>query len=299
LQLFCQREFDAWKKATVTKITPDRRPLAPESAKLIRKRLQGIMHQALDRLWYEATLDVIAEGDVYNPGGRARIPQLYTIDSPFEQSLGELKEQEAFRLFTKKYRVHKHEGNGFTQIETEHGKDTFSVPTSTYVRDFDAKCKRSLKELETGQLFEPVDTFEIVKKHGSSSLVRNSAGNMAMMANTVSVGRLSDLSRAPDGYSESKVALASFPVAHVVSHRTLRVNRASGKSKDDGYITAYVGDAQASPHFMRYSGLTGACINCMSINNLVAQALSGSSFEDRAIRFSFETTWSNGEVIQR
>jgi hypothetical protein len=50
---------------------------------------------------------------------------------------------------------------------------------------------------------------------------------------------------------------------------------------------------------MRYSGLTGACINCMSFNNLVAQALQGVPFEARIQRYAFETNWSNGEVVQR
>lgn len=50
---------------------------------------------------------------------------------------------------------------------------------------------------------------------------------------------------------------------------------------------------------MRYSGLTGACINCMSINNLVGQAQSGVSVSDRVQRYAFETNWSNGEVVQR
>jgi hypothetical protein len=50
---------------------------------------------------------------------------------------------------------------------------------------------------------------------------------------------------------------------------------------------------------MRYSGLTGACINCMSFNNLIAQAIQGVPFEERIQRYAFETTWSNGEVVQR
>lgn len=49
------------------------------------------------------------------------------------------------------------------------------------------------------------------------------------------------------GYSESNVALATFPVQHFVNHRCLRVNRVRGKRGEDGYITAHVGDAQASP----------------------------------------------------
>lgn len=37
----------------------------------------------------------------------------------------------------------------------------------------------------------------------------------------------------------------------------------------------------------------------MSFNNLVGQALQGVPFQDRIQRYSFETTWSNGEVVQR
>ena len=50
---------------------------------------------------------------------------------------------------------------------------------------------------------------------------------------------------------------------------------------------------------MRYSGLTGACINCMTFNNLVAQALRGVRSEERILRYAFETSWSNGEVVKR
>lgn len=50
---------------------------------------------------------------------------------------------------------------------------------------------------------------------------------------------------------------------------------------------------------MRYSGLTGACINCMSFNNMIALALQGVPFEYRVQRYAFETNWSNGEVVQR
>jgi hypothetical protein len=37
----------------------------------------------------------------------------------------------------------------------------------------------------------------------------------------------------------------------------------------------------------------------MSVNNLVGQAQSGVSVTDRVQRYAFETTWSNGEVVQR
>ena len=50
---------------------------------------------------------------------------------------------------------------------------------------------------------------------------------------------------------------------------------------------------------MRYSGLTGACINVMSFNNMIGLALQGIPFEYRVQRYAFETNWSNGEVVQR
>ena len=49
---------------------------------------------------------------------------------------------------------------------------------------------------------------------------------------------------------------------------------------------------------MRYSGLTGACINGMLVNNLVGQALSGVRVQDRIQLFSFATHWSNSEVVR-
>jgi hypothetical protein len=50
---------------------------------------------------------------------------------------------------------------------------------------------------------------------------------------------------------------------------------------------------------MRYSGLTGACINCVSLGNLIGQATRDIPFADRVQRYAFETNWSNGEVVQR
>lgn len=240
------REFDDWKKAVVAKVVPSLPSHTLDAAQEFRKSLQQALPAHIDRLWYEATLEIIAEGDVYNPGGKAKIPPLYTIDSPFEQSLSELKERDAFRLFTKKYRVQKHNDKGFTQIKGDFDRDMLDLPKKTYVLELATNAKRSLDELASGDLFEPIDTFEIVAKMRGSTIVRNSGGYVFLMSNQAKVGRSSDLARAPNGYSESKVALASFSVAHIVSHRTLRVNRVTGKGGEDGFVTAYVGDAQAS-----------------------------------------------------
>lgn len=68
---------------------------------------------------------------------------------------------------------------------------------------------------------------------------------------------------------------------------------------EKGYVFAFAGDEQASPHFMRYSGLTGACINAVSFNNFIDKAIHDVPFADRFRAYSKETNWSNGEVVQR
>lgn len=61
----------------------------------------------------------------------------------------------------------------------------------------------------------------------------------------------------------------------------------------------FAGDGQAAPHFMRYSGLTGAGINAMSFNNFLKGSLAGTSFSDRFSTYLKETDWSNSEVVTR
>jgi hypothetical protein len=240
------REYDAWKKSSIEKIAPSKPETAPAAAKKVRQTLQRTLHNHLDRLWYESTLEIIAMGDVYNPGGRSKIPQLYMIDSPFEQKLGELDEQDAFKLAKSMYRVQEHDGNGLTHISFEFEKETFTLSSKTYVLDKSTRSKKTLGELTSGEVFESIDIFELVEKGRRSSVVRTSTGHVFTLKNSTRVSRASDLARAPNGYDESKVALSSFPVAHVVCHRTLQVSRVQGKGGEDGYMAAYVGDAQAS-----------------------------------------------------
>ena len=240
------REYDKWKGDTIKSVAPSQPETASALVKANRIALQRALNNRIDRLWYEACLEIIHEGDVYNPGGRGQIPKLYLIPSPFEQKLSDLNELESFRLFPRGYRVHSQDGDGSTQIRSEFDMHSFALPSETYVLVKTTKQKKSLKDLAVNDVFEPIDVFEVVAKRGKSSVVRNSRGYVTVLSNDVRVGRESDLSRAPDGYSESKVSMASFPVAHTVSHRTVHVNRVSGKAGDDGYITAYVGDAQAS-----------------------------------------------------
>jgi hypothetical protein len=256
------REYDLWKQQFCAKVAPPRPATATQAAQKQRDSCGRAIGHNIDRLWYDAAFEILKDGDVYNPSGRAKIPDLYTIDSPFEVKLGDLKEQDAFRLFTKRYRLESVKADGFCVIQSEFDRNSsFAVPSKTYVqtstvtksRDGAEKVMKTKLELEkvaVGTVFEPIDVFEILKQNSNTSIVRTSRGHVSEMGNNVPVGRSSDLSRGPDGYSESKVALASFPVAHAVSHRTLRVNTVKGKGGEDGFITTYIGDAQSSVRMM-------------------------------------------------
>ena len=150
------REYDDWKKETAELGAPTKDEHSPATAKELRIKLQNAIKHNIDRLWYEACLEIIAEGDVYNPGGRSTIPQLYTIDWPFEQKLGDLREQESFRLFRKTYRVVNHDSNGYTKIQEDKSLDkTISIPTKTYVADIalKEKSRKYLSELAANDRF--------------------------------------------------------------------------------------------------------------------------------------------------
>ena len=140
----------------------------------------------------------------------------------------------------------------------------------------------------------PKEKYEILIKQSSEVIVRDVEGFISKMPNSTHVKLESNLTRSPDGNAESKVALSAFPVGHYVNYRTCRLND-SGK----GYVFVFIGDEQATPHFMRYSGLTGAFINAMLLNNFIKQANDGIPFIDRSRLYSIETNWSNGEVVQR
>ena len=47
------------------------------------------------------------------------------------------------------------------------------------------------------------------------------------------------------------------------------------------------------------SGLTGACINAMLLDNFIKQAIEGVPFANRFASYSRRTNWSSGEVVQR
>ena len=239
------REFDVWKEMSSDALTA--MALGGESSNTkAGASLRKALYHALDRLWFSSALEVIRKGDVYNPGARAHIPQLYLIDSYHSVPLKSLPVGEAFTL--------------------EDGKGT---------------------------------RYEVLlKRMVGNILCRGVEGDLKELSPSTSVIRGGNLTRGPDGNAESKVALASFPVGHYVNHRTFHLNSCVNHS-DSQFITTFIGDEQSTPHFMRYSGLTGACINAMLMNEFTERALEGKPFADRIRQYSAETNWTNGEVVQR
>jgi hypothetical protein len=235
------REYDKWKNELADKLTSSLTLKATDDDKKEVTKFRGVLMHHIDRLWYEACLETIRKGDVYNPGARRRVPHIWMTNSYFDQKLGSLPVGESFRL-------------------TDH----------------------------------PEERYEVVVKERKQIFVRNVEGYISKMELKTLVRREGDLTRSPDGNKESRVSLATFPVGHHVNHRTVRLNNESR-----GYVFAFVGDEQVTPHFMRYSGLTGACINAMLFNNFVKSSIEGVAFIDRFQLYSKETNWSNGEVVAR
>jgi len=156
----------------------------------------------------------------------------------------------------------------------------------------------TLGKLPVGESFRlvenPKEKYEVLVAKATQVVVRNVEGFISKMSKKTRVRLGGNLTRGPDGNTESRVSITTFPVAHYINFRTMRLN-----NTERGYVFAFGGDEQSSPHFMRYSGLTGACINVMLFNNFIKEAFEGIPFQDRFRLYSRETNWSNGEVVQR
>ena len=167
------------------------------------------------------------------------------------------------------------------------------VPRLHLIDSLLAQQLSSLPELEAFRLeSDPQMVYELVMRKGNKHICRTVEGRIVLLNGGKMVLRESNLTRGPDGNAESKVSIAAFPVGHYVNHRTMIELK-------DGHVIAFGGDEQSTPHFMRYSGLTGACINCMSFNVFLGKAIIGIDFNTRYKEYSLETNWSNGEVVQR
>jgi len=62
------------------------------------ERLKSTLMHHFDRLFFAACLSTLKHGDVYNPGARHRVPDLFLINSYFDVELGSLPVGESFRL---------------------------------------------------------------------------------------------------------------------------------------------------------------------------------------------------------
>jgi len=97
------REYEKWKDETVDKLVfplHQKKTIKEEEKRNIEK-LRVILKHNIDRLWFEACLEVVRLGDVYNPGTRRQVPKLYLIDSYIEEDLRKLLVGDSFRVTTK------------------------------------------------------------------------------------------------------------------------------------------------------------------------------------------------------
>ena len=94
------REYAVWKAELGNKIV---KPMKEQDLRSTWDRSQQIeklkiaFMKQIDRLWYEACLEIIRHGDVYNPGARSRVPSFYIIDSNVDVRLSSLPVGESFR----------------------------------------------------------------------------------------------------------------------------------------------------------------------------------------------------------
>ena len=193
------REYDEWKTSLLPKLAPDLPSMSPKDFHDKRRNTQRDIALAIDMLWYEAALDVMSTGDVFNPGGRSVLPSLRLINSPLETRLSELKLYQSFGLDGRSFRVKKIDGDS-VECSSRHG-DCIDVrlPTQTWVKQHNTNKIVALRTLDTGETFDVMDTFDILKKGFGSTLVRTSMGYVARIGNSALVRRRSDLARSPDG----------------------------------------------------------------------------------------------------
>ena len=93
------REYDKWKNETGEELVAALRlkMIRGEKKREVDKLKRILMHH-IDRLWYESCLEVIRNGDVYNPGAGRRVPKLHLINSYTETKLATLPVGESFRM---------------------------------------------------------------------------------------------------------------------------------------------------------------------------------------------------------
>ncbi|CAJ1944605.1 unnamed protein product [Cylindrotheca closterium] len=211
----------------------------PPAFDVIGMEPKDYIAQNIDKLWFQATLEVLTEAKAYAHSARRRVPHFYLAPSHSDDDVGELDVGDAF----------------------------------------------TLKE-------KPGERYEVVVKDDEFVFSRNANGHMTKMTLDRQVRRDSDLTRALDGVAESKIAVSVFTVGQFVNHRSARVN-----NEKDGYVYSFIGNEQATPHFMRADKLTGTAINAMLVNNFVRSAVENVPFVYRLEGYCVNTNTSNGQVV--
>lgn len=224
------REFETFKTRASTLAFPT------------NKVLQTQFAHVMDRLWFEATMEAIATSHAIGRRERRRIPQLHTVDCPSEVQLRTLSRFEAFHFSFEECKLLQKTPNGTCTVDVDGLR--VQLPGQTVVFDTKESTTNCLSQFDLNSTIRVEDNFEVVECRGGVS-ARTSGGYLVHFPGAFMVRRASNLSRSPDGHSESKVSLAAFPVAHTVSNRTVRVS-GDVDPEQDVFITAYVGDAQAS-----------------------------------------------------
>mmetsp|Transcript_846 Transcript_846/g.1145 ORF Transcript_846/g.1145 Transcript_846/m.1145 type:complete len:2346 (+) Transcript_846:80-7117(+) len=226
--------------------------------KLKYRDFEHIVLKFTAKLFFQGALNVLHTGDVFLPGAKNKIQSYRLIDSALSCPLSNLKKGEAFNL----------------------------LADDTKTQVFPSKIKSVRCEVISAG--NGPSRWQKARPY----IIRDMEGHVFELSSKVKVYRASDLTRAPDGVQESKVAFATFPVAHYV-------NRSVARLLKDDFLYIPVGDAQSTPHFMRYSGLTGAGINAMELDNYFRAYLRGESFENRYKEYCVQTNRSNHEVVTR
>jgi hypothetical protein len=240
------REFVHWKNYISDIILERGIPIDAKSRASVDQELKSFF----DRLWFEASLELISKSEAYGGRGTPVLPLLFTIDDPDQCKLGKMQRYDAFSLWRENAYcvIMQDSSSSQTTIKVTDKKlgdeTTLVVPSSMIVICLRNKCKSVLGILDSGEAFEPVEKFELIERKRYNSIARNSAGFIFPLKNSTSVNRRSDLAKGQDGNSQSKIALASFAVAHCVNHRTFQINRCFGTNENSSFLTTYVGTAQ-------------------------------------------------------
>jgi len=257
------REFKIWQHVVYDSLS-SRYLAESKDAKKNAQRFEKALDRFTSKLFFQGAFDALGSGDVFNPGAKYKIPNYTLIDCHKPTTLGRLVKGEAFNIKESP----DEERKGTSPLLLEPGR--YELLSRGKPRWY-CPCLRSAY---------------IVRDFEGKIYQINDSGMEVYVA--------SDFTRGADGKTESRVAFSTFPVAHYVNTGAMRI-----ADKKQGVVYVPVGDGQSTPHFMRYSGLTGAAINAMELNNFAEAGLNRASFIERYESYIFNINWSNGEVVTR